>query len=30
MDDMVLGPDGDGDENMCLQRACANYICKVR
>ncbi|CAK0784791.1 hypothetical protein CVIRNUC_007995 [Coccomyxa viridis] len=26
MDDMVLG--ADGDENMCLQRASASYICK--
>ncbi len=30
IDDMVLGPDGAGDENMCLERASANYICKVR
>ena len=27
MDDMVLG--ADGDENTCLQRASASYICKA-
>lgn len=30
IDDMVLGPNGAGDENMCLERASANYVCKVR
>ena len=30
IDDMVLGPDGAGDENMCLERASAQYVCKVR
>jgi len=29
IDDMVLGPGGSGDENMSLERASANYVCKV-
>lgn len=29
VDDMVLGPDGNGDDDMCLQRAIASYTCKV-
>jgi hypothetical protein len=29
IDDMVLGPDGNGDSDMCLQRATATYTCKV-
>ena len=30
IDDMVLGQDGAGDENMCLERSSASYVCKVR
>ena len=29
IDDMVLGPNGNGDDDKCLQRANATYTCKV-